>query len=112
MAHSHVATRKPAAVIPLTVEPPRPTINDRVTAPARAKPQPPTRKPSRPVAHTPRPRAVPVVDVAPSFVDLHPGLGALPRDESRLVLAAAALLAAAAAAGTGTMLTLTARVRR
>ena len=57
-------------------------------------------------------RAVPIVDVIPSFVDLHPDLGALPRDESRLVLAAAALLAAAAAAGTGTMLTLTARIRR
>ncbi len=102
------ATRKPTAVTPLIVELPRRTINDRVVAPVK----PPARKRPRPVTHVAHPAATPVVDVTPSFVDLHPGLGALPRDESSLVLAAAALLAAAAAAGTGTMLTVTARVRR
>ena len=76
-------------------------------------PRPKSRKHRQaPVKH--RAHSVPIVDVAPSFIDLHPGLGAiptLPRDDSKLVLAAAALLAAAAAAGTGTMLTLTARGR-
>lgn len=85
-----------------------------VVAPAAATPRPAPRKhrPRAPIKH--RTHQIPIVDVAPSFIDLHPGLGAiptLPRDDSKLVLAAAALLAAAAAAGTGTMLTLTARGR-
>ena len=106
----HAVTRKPAAVTPLIVELPKRTINDRVQTPVEPKPQPPQR--ARSLPHARPVIATPIVDVTPSFVDVHPGLGALPRDESRLVLAAAALLAAAAAAGTGTMLTVTARVRR
>ena len=106
--------RIPQAVSPLTnVTPQRTAI-----PPARVVVTPPP-APKRhhrvaPVHHA-VPRATPIVDVMPSLIDLHPGLGALPslpRDDSVLVLAAAALLAAAAAAGTGTMLTLTARVRR
>jgi hypothetical protein len=99
--------RAPAAVIQLTAEAP-----PHVLRPVTPAPSPKPRKQAHHVAQARHQVAVRLVDVSPSFVDLHPGLGALPRDESRLVLAAAALLAAAAAAGTGTMLTLTARVRR
>jgi hypothetical protein len=104
--------RAPLAVSPFTISTPRRTP----VQPVRVVAPPPAPKKSHriaPVHHAAR--AIPIVDVVPSFIDLHPGLGALPalpRDDSKLVLAAAALLAAAAAAGTGTMLTLTARVRR
>ena len=104
--------RTPAAVTPLTVEAPKRVLRP-VTPVRRSATPSPLHKRRHRVAPVQRAHAVPVVGVAPAFVDLHPGLGSLPNDESRLVLAAAAaLLAAAAAAGTGTMLTLTARVRR
>ncbi len=98
---------------PLIVAPRLSVATSSVAAPAATPRQAPRKHRERaPVKH--RERQIPIVDVAPSFIDLHPGLGAiptLPRDDSKLVLAAAALLAAAAAAGTGTMLTLTARGR-
>jgi hypothetical protein len=102
--------RTPLTVTPSVSVAPRRTVVVRapVTTP---RPKPHKHRPA-PVKH--RAHSIPIVDVAPSFIDLHPGLGAiptLPRDDSKLVLAAAALLAAAAAAGTGTMLTLTARGR-
>jgi hypothetical protein len=102
--------RTPLTVTPSVSVAPRRTLV--IQAPV-ATPRPKPHKHQRaPVKH--RAHSIPIVDVAPSFIDLHPGLGAiptLPRDDSKLVLAAAALLAAAAAAGTGTMLTLTARGR-
>jgi hypothetical protein len=104
--------RAPLAVTPLIVEAPRrPVIVQSPVVPRT--PVPPKRHKPAPAHHVVK-RAAPIVDVVPTLVDLHPELGALPtlpRDESKLVLAAAALLAAAAAAGTGTMLTLTARKR-
>ena len=107
------SVRAPLAVTPLIVEAPHRTI---VQKPVIARtPAPPKPKPHRPApVHDAAPHMTPIIGLAPALVDLHPELGALPglpRDDSRLVLAAAALLAAAAAAGTGTMLTLTARKR-
>ncbi len=105
--------RTPAAVTPLTVEAPRRVLRPATSVQRAVTPAPPHKRRNRGATPVERTHTEPVVDVAPSFVDLHPGLGSLPSDESGLILAAAAaLLAAAAAAGTGTMLTLTARVRR
>jgi hypothetical protein len=50
---------------------------------------------------------IPIVDVVPLRVDLHPTLGAIAsnvRNDGQLVLAAAALLAAVAAAASGAAL--------
>jgi len=110
VTHPVRTVRTPLTVTPsVPVAPSRTVVVRAPIATSRPKPHKHRRPPVKHRAH-----ASPIVDVAPSFIDLHPGLGAiptLPRDDSKLVLAAAALLAAAAAAGTGTMLTLTARGR-
>lgn len=110
VTHTVRTVRTPLTVTPsVSVAPSRTVVVRAPVATSRPKPHEHRRAPVKHRAH-----ASPIVDMAPSFIDLHPGLGAiptLPRDDSKLVLAAAALLAAAAAAGTGTMLTLTARGR-
>jgi len=71
----------------------------------------PTPTPTKPVVHhakkVHRDPVVPIVDVVPLRVDVHPNLGAIAsnvRNDGQLVLAAAALLAAVAAAASGAAL--------
>jgi hypothetical protein len=94
--------------VPVYVAAPRvatqPAHRPKASAPVH-KPKPPKTAVHAKKAH--KDPVVPIVDVVPLRVDVHPNLGAIAsnvRNDGQLVLAAAALLAAVAAAASGAAL--------